>query len=69
MFWRRQWNRLASSFISQPAQRDADAFRRAQTALALCRENELPIVVFDMGVPGNLRKLAAGDAVGTRVEG
>lgn len=40
-----------------------------QTALALCRENEIPIVVFDMGVPGNLRKLAAGESVGTRVEG
>lgn len=40
-----------------------------QTALALCRENELPIVVFDVAEPGNLRKLAAGIAVGTRVEG
>lgn len=40
-----------------------------QTALALCRENELPIVVFDMAAAGNLRKLAAGEAVGTRVEG
>jgi uridylate kinase len=40
-----------------------------QTALALCRENELPIVVFDMAEAGNLRKLAAGEAVGTRVEG
>jgi uridylate kinase len=39
-----------------------------QTALALCRENHLPVVVFDMEVIGNLRKLAAGEAVGTRVE-
>jgi len=39
-----------------------------QTALALCRENQLPIVVFDMEKAGNLRKLAAGEAVGTRVE-
>ena len=39
-----------------------------QTALALCRENQLPVVVFDMEVVGNLRKLAAGKAVGTRVE-
>ena len=38
-----------------------------QTALALCRENQMPIVVFDMGAPGNLRKLAAGESVGTRV--
>ena len=39
-----------------------------QTALALCRENHLPIVVFDMGVPGNLRRIATGEDVGTRVE-
>jgi uridylate kinase len=38
-----------------------------QTALALCRENGLPIIVFDMGMPGNLRKVAAGDNLGTRV--
>jgi len=39
-----------------------------QTAIALCRENRLPVVVFDMEVAGNLRKLAAGKTVGTRVE-
>ncbi len=38
-----------------------------QTAIALCRENRLPIIVFDMGVPGNLRRIAAGEDVGTRV--
>jgi uridylate kinase len=38
-----------------------------QTAIALCRENHLPIIVFDMSVPGNLRKLAAGERVGTWV--
>jgi len=40
-----------------------------QTALAMCRENKLPIVVFDMAEAGSLRRLAAGEAVGTRVEG
>jgi uridylate kinase len=40
-----------------------------QTALALCRENQLPIVVFNMEEVGNLRNLAAGKAVGTRVDG
>jgi uridylate kinase len=39
-----------------------------QTALALCRENKLPIVVFDMSHSGNLRRVAAGQDVGTRVE-
>ncbi len=40
-----------------------------QTALAMCRENRLPIVVFNMETDGNLRRLAAGESVGTRVEG
>jgi uridylate kinase len=38
-----------------------------QTAISLCRENRLPIVVFDMGVAGNIRRVAAGEAVGTYV--
>ena len=32
-----------------------------QAAIALCRENGLPIVVFDMTVPGNVRKVVAGE--------
>jgi uridylate kinase len=40
-----------------------------QAAIAVCRENDLPIVVFDMTVPGNIRKVVAGEAVGTRVSG
>ena len=39
-----------------------------QTAIALCRENSIPIVVFDMTTPGNIRKVVAGEKVGTRVE-
>jgi len=39
-----------------------------QTALALCRENDLPVIVFDSGVPGNICKVAAGNRVGTRVD-
>jgi uridylate kinase len=39
-----------------------------QTALALCRENKTPIIVFDMSRPGNLRRAVAGEEVGTRVE-
>jgi len=38
-----------------------------QTAIALCRENRLPIIVFDMSVPGILRRIASGEDVGTRV--
>ncbi len=38
-----------------------------QAALALCRENSLPIVVFDVLVPGNIERAALGEAVGTLV--
>jgi len=38
-----------------------------QAAIALCRENGLPIVVFDMGVAGNVQKVVCGESVGTRV--
>lgn len=38
------------------------------TAFTLCKENGLPIIVFDMNKPGNLQKLLNGDKVGTLVE-
>ncbi|HRD53932.1 MAG TPA: UMP kinase [Flavobacteriales bacterium] len=38
------------------------------TAFTLCKENELPIIVFDMNKPGNLARLVAGERVGTLVE-
>lgn len=38
------------------------------TAFTLCRENNVPIIVFDMNKPGNLRRVVAGEHVGTLVE-
>lgn len=39
------------------------------TAFTLCNENKLPIVVFDMNSPGNLKKVVAGEKnVGTLVQ-
>ena len=38
------------------------------TAFTLCKENHLPIVVFDMNKPGNLKELLSGSNVGTLVE-
>ncbi len=35
------------------------------TAVSLCQENNLPMMVFNMDVPGNLLKLVMGEAVGT----
>lgn len=38
------------------------------TATALCKENRMPIVVFDMDTEGNLAKVLAGDKIGTLVK-
>jgi uridylate kinase len=40
-----------------------------QSAVGLCRDNGLPIVVFDVTVPGNVRKVVAGEKIGTTVRG
>jgi uridylate kinase len=37
------------------------------TAFTLCKENNLPIIVFDMDTPGNLKRLMEGEQVGTIV--
>ena len=37
------------------------------TATTMCKENGLPIVVFDMDTPGNLTKLLTGEKIGTYV--
>tara|TARA_B110000046_G_scaffold42577_2_gene47243 strand:+ start:3329 stop:4039 length:711 start_codon:yes stop_codon:yes gene_type:complete len=38
------------------------------TAFTLCQENNVPIIVFDMNTPGNLKRLMDGEKVGTLVE-
>jgi uridylate kinase len=38
------------------------------TAITLCQENNLPIIVFDMNKPGNFMKIADGEAIGTLVK-
>ena len=37
------------------------------TAFTLCKENEIPVVVFDMNNSGNLKKVILGENVGTLV--
>lgn len=37
------------------------------TAFTLCKENEIPVVVFDMNNQGNLKKVILGDTIGTLV--
>jgi uridylate kinase len=38
------------------------------TAISLCRENDLPIIVFNMNEPGNLLSVVRGEDVGTVVK-
>ncbi len=38
------------------------------TAFTLCKENKLPIIVFDMNKPGNLLKLVMGEEIGTLIK-
>lgn len=37
------------------------------TATTLCKENRLPIIVFDMDTNGNLKKVLTGENIGTLV--
>jgi uridylate kinase len=46
---------------------DRDLRVMDMTALTLCQESEMPIVVFNMATAGNLRRLLEGETVGTRV--
>lgn len=39
------------------------------TAFTLCQENNMPIIVFDINRPDNLRRIVLGEEVGTLVEG
>ena len=38
------------------------------TAFTLCKENNVPIIVFDMNTPGNLARVTSGETIGTLVE-
>ena len=38
------------------------------TAFTLCKENNKPIIVFDMNIPGNLKKVVQGEKIGTLVK-
>ena len=57
--------RYAELTFAEALQRDLRFMDQA--AISLCRENDLPIVVFDMGVKGNILKAVLGETVGTLV--
>ena len=37
------------------------------TAISLCMDNKLPIVVFNLRTPGNLKRAIMGEAIGSTV--
>jgi uridylate kinase len=37
------------------------------TALAMCQEHKLPVLVFDFKKPGNIARVVRGESVGTVV--
>jgi len=37
------------------------------TAISLCMDNKMPIVVFNMNVPGNLKRVVMGERVGSTI--
>jgi len=39
-----------------------------QTAFSMCLENRLPVIVFNMNKPGNLKRLIMGENIGTLVK-
>jgi uridylate kinase len=39
------------------------------TATSLCMDNNLPIIVFDVGVAGNIKRVVQGEDIGTIVKG
>ena len=38
------------------------------TAFTLCQENNLPIIIFNVNTPGNLKKIILGEPIGTLVK-
>jgi uridylate kinase len=39
------------------------------TAISLCRENRLPVIVFNLNTPGNIHRVLHGEPIGTLVKG
>jgi uridylate kinase len=59
----RKFDRLTYLEVLQKGLKVMDA-----TAISLCMDNRLPIIVYDLKRKGNLRRIAKGDRVGTLVK-
>jgi uridylate kinase len=58
----RRYSRLEYADLLRDQLRVLDA-----TAVSLCMENDLPIVVFDLNQPDNIKRVATGEPVGTLI--
>ena len=62
------WTRIAAiPLIVAVFYLPISAEMRNLTATVMCKENNLPIVVFDMDTKGNLKKVIEGEPIGTLV--
>ncbi len=60
----RRFDRLTYLEVIQRRLRVMDS-----TAITMCMDNQLPIIIFNLRKPGNIRRAVLGEAVGTSVEG
>lgn len=60
----KKYDRLTYDEVLQKGLKVADA-----TAISLCRDNDLPIVVFNLLENGNIAKAVAGKTIGTIIQG
>ncbi len=37
------------------------------TAVSLCKDNNMPMIIFNMGEPGNIKRAIAGEKIGSLV--
>ncbi|HEU0245015.1 MAG TPA: UMP kinase [Candidatus Limnocylindrales bacterium] len=58
----RRYERLSYQDVLRDQLKVLDA-----AAVSLCQENDLPILVFDLNAPDNIRRVAAGEPVGTLI--
>lgn len=60
----KKFDELSYDEVLQKGLKVADA-----TAISLCRDNELPIVVFNLLEDGNIAKAVSGKTIGTIIKG
>ncbi len=58
----RRFSTLSYSYVLQHDLKVMDS-----TAIALCKDNKIPIMVFDLSVPGNIKRALMGESIGTIV--